>query len=76
MTAVAESALRLFHGLPDGTEIVAGRNYREQQNKGATKRADDDKRRSRPGFGGNPPPPQQVRGQQQGKPAKIKKKFH
>ena len=43
MTAVAESALRLFHGLPDRMEVVASRNYREEQNDGATKRANDDK---------------------------------
>ncbi len=29
MTAVAESALRLFHGLTNSMEIVASRNYRE-----------------------------------------------
>lgn len=36
MTAVAESALRLFHSLTDSMKIVAGRNYREEHNESAT----------------------------------------
>jgi len=43
MTTVAKSALGLFHRLTDGMEIIAGRNYREEQNDRATKRADNDK---------------------------------
>jgi len=76
MAIVAEAAFRLFHGLTDSMEIVAGRNYRKEQNQRTTQSADDDKRGARPWLGRNPSPPQQVCRQQQGKPAKIKKEFH
>ena len=33
---VAKAAFRLFHGLSDGVEIVTGRDYREEQNQGAS----------------------------------------
>ena len=41
MAIVAEAAFRLFHGLTDSMEIVAGRNYWKEQNKRAAKRAND-----------------------------------
>lgn len=43
MTAVAESAFGLFHGLADGVEIVAGGDYGKEQDEHTTEGADEQK---------------------------------
>lgn len=76
MTAVAESAFGLFHGLVDGVEIVAGGDYGKEQDENTAERAHKDERPARRTVRRSPSPPQRIRGQQEGEPAKIKKKLH
>jgi hypothetical protein len=66
-----------------GVQVVASRDHREQQNEYAAENADQDERRSRGtscltirAGQKSPLPPQQIRGQQEGQPAEIKKKLH
>jgi len=54
---ITKTAFRLLHGLADGVEIVADGNHGEEQNEGATNRADNDKRAAG-GMAGQTPPPQ------------------
>jgi hypothetical protein len=85
-TAVAgmtESAFRLFHLGSHGVQVVAGRDYRKQQNYYAAESAKENERVRRQTFcwttgsgRSSPLPPQQPSGQQQREPTEIKKKLH
>lgn len=76
MAIVAETALRLFHCLPDSVEVVARGNHGKQHHERAAERTDYNKRGTRPRRGRDPAPPQQVCGQQQSKPTKIEQELH
>ncbi len=76
MIPVAKSALGLLHRLTGGMKIVAGRNHREQKDQNATQRTEKNERGAGRAIGQTSLPPQRIGGQQQGDPAKIKKKFH
>ena len=83
MAGMAEGAFRLLHLGPHGVQVVGGRDYGKQQHKNASESANEDERsRRRTSFRITPTgrknvlPPQQPRGQQQRKPAEIKKKLH
>src|ERR1700687_600391 len=80
MTAMAGGALRLLHLGPHGMQVIAGRNYREQENQRAAESTNEDERRTPTGTSrtgrGSPLPPQQPGRQQQREPTKIKKKLH
>ena len=64
MPAVLERALGFLHGATDGVEIVAGGDYRKEQDQDATERAQEDERPTIRMVRRSPALPQQVRGQQ------------
>jgi hypothetical protein len=76
MAVTVERMLGLFHCLPERMQIVAGGNYRKEQNKDAAKSADKDKRSANRVVRCRPALPKQVGRHQQGNPTKIKKKLH
>jgi len=83
VAGMAGGALGLFHLGPHGMQVVAGRDYWEQQNECAAESTNEDKRapcltptRINRIARRNPLPPQQPGRQQQREPTKIKKKLH
>jgi len=80
MSGIAKGAFRLFHLGAHGVQVVAGRDYRKQQNECAAESAKENELgRCRTSDGtsqSSPTPPQQPRGQQQREPTEVKKKLH